>query len=72
MTKHIPPTCERQGLFEKFVKNPQISHPDETSGLQGRISQILGGTAEACPDPIRDAKNAENQGEPPRHQEHHK
>jgi hypothetical protein len=41
MAKHIPPGCERQGLFENFVKNPQITHPDETSGLQGRIAQIF-------------------------------
>jgi len=25
MAKHIPPGCERQGLFENFVKNPQIT-----------------------------------------------
>jgi hypothetical protein len=44
MTKHIPPTCERQGLFEKFLKNPQITQSARKGDPRKReMSPIISG-----------------------------
>jgi hypothetical protein len=63
MTKHIPPNCERQGLSGKICKKSTDFIKFNRQDRQERQS-------ETARQPNRKgAKDAENQGEPPRHQD---